>query len=311
LNSYNRPDRTSLHRLLTAYNGHLVLCDPEGKTRDERKAAIWRGWQYHRPAADVVFQHTGLLGLIPWSIRTTVVDVDSGDPRLLPVPIAAIATPGGGEHLVYEDSASRGNSKFELPGVEGDIRGGRGYAVLWDSKKLVDALDEYTWDNSRSFQLSLFPSLAPVERGASRCPPSPEDVAADLSGVRVGRRNQSLFDATRAWAYGEKQGNSLQAWKDRVQAFAASSNDTMVRPLDPPEVRKLAYSVSSWCWSKMRPYAVGGFASGASRRKRTAARDLAIVKAHLEGRGIRSLAREYELSVSTVHNVLRRDGGVR
>ena len=92
-------------------------------------------------------------------------------------------------------------------------------------------------------------------------------------------------------------------------------------PLGVPEVRGIAKSVTKrrarWIaagayytqeqktlWGRER-----GVRSGASRRKRTATRDAAIVQAVEEGRSYRAVAREFGLSVSTVHWIMRR--GVR
>ena len=57
--------------------GHLVLCKPN-------KRPCWMGWQKQRPALDVSIQHDGPLGIIPYSIGTSALDVDIGDWRKLP-----------------------------------------------------------------------------------------------------------------------------------------------------------------------------------------------------------------------------------
>ena len=59
--------------------GHFVLCTPS-------KRPIWRRWNRRRPPAEVAELHRsedGLLGIIPWSLQSSALDVDHGDPRNL------------------------------------------------------------------------------------------------------------------------------------------------------------------------------------------------------------------------------------
>ena len=270
------------HRIANEYDGHLVLCD-------ERKAALWRNWQHTRPAPEVVDCHNGLIGLIPWSIKTTVVDVDGGDPRQLPLPIVSIPTPRDGAHLYFEDVQRRGNGKIRLEGYRWRYTGRQGLcSPLGRQSSCIRGLDAYAWDLSRAAQLSLFTRR---ELSPGPAPEVANQVSADLSTVMVGSRNTSLFDAVRLWAYRQRQDGSYKQYHYQVTTFALISNQTIPHPLPESEVLSVAYSVSSWTWSRMRPKRVratngkaAGIASGLARRKATAARDLEIVAGrHLEG----------------------------
>ena len=99
--------------LQTIYHsgGHFVLCL-------EDKRPVWRSWQKLRPGLDVVLAHEGPLGLKPWSISTSALDVDAGDPGELMQawpPMAILdSRRSDGKHLYYADTEGRGNGHFEV-----------------------------------------------------------------------------------------------------------------------------------------------------------------------------------------------------
>ena len=127
---------------LTDAGAHLVLCRPD-------KRPLWRGWQKRRPSAAVAQMHVddahGPLGVIPWSLRSTALDIDEGDPDALRswfAPWADLASRRG-RHFYYDDSEPRGNTSWSLWDCRGDIRGARGFLVLHGDGpvRLADALD--------------------------------------------------------------------------------------------------------------------------------------------------------------------------
>ena len=130
--------------------GHLVLCKPD-------KRPCWLGWQKQRPALDVAVQHDGPLGLIPYSLGTSALDVDSGDWRRLPLPWVDYRTRRkGGRHLFYADAQARGNSTWTAEDCAGEVRGARGYVIPWH-----DGWDR-VWQMLSSAPVSYpcFPSLS-------------------------------------------------------------------------------------------------------------------------------------------------------
>ena len=153
--------------------GHFVL------TR--QKVPIGKGWRERRPSLDVAIahrEHVGELGLIPWSIRRTALDVDAGDYRRCPPSWADYGTPRGGRHMYYSDRKARRNSKWEAYGCKGDLRGGSGYLILWGDapRQLADAIladggfqlaFPFPWDALRPQSVELvdapaMPAVRPV-----------------------------------------------------------------------------------------------------------------------------------------------------
>ena len=127
-------------RAIQRLNAHFVLCRGD-------KSPITTGWQMLRPPIARVLAHfpSGPLGIVPFSIQTTALDKDHGDASQLIAefpPLAELLSQRpGGMHLYYRDSEGRGNGKWEAHGCSGEVRGARGYVVLWDDPwKLVSAL---------------------------------------------------------------------------------------------------------------------------------------------------------------------------
>ena len=232
--------------------GHLVLCKPD-------KRPCWMGWQKQRPALDVSIQHDGPLGIIPYSIGTSALDVDIGDWRKLPRSWVNYGTRRkSGRHLFYADDQARGNSTWAAEDCAGEVRGANGYLILWKdgAKRLAAAI-------AGPRQLSLFPF--PVELIQDRSEPGrlirfPERTlnpsrSLDLERVQVGARNDSLFDVVRKRAYQEltdyrKESGNLGGWLKLVYAFTDDNNRRFPVPLKRDEVRALAYSVATWIWSR-------------------------------------------------------------
>ena len=135
---------------LHARGAHFVLAHNNPQDEQKHKSAIQANWQTRIPSLDKVLNHKGYLALIPSSAEFVVVDVDldklklPGDAsntashRLVEVilkveaalgkPLAKVQTQGGGNHLFYKGTKEEGNAKWQY----GDIRGNRGYVVLYD-----------------------------------------------------------------------------------------------------------------------------------------------------------------------------------
>ena len=113
---------------LTDAGAHLILCKSD-------KRPYWSGWQHRRPAVDVAALHRaegGLLGVIPFSLRSSVFDIDHGNPAALLAefePWADLPTPRG-RHAYYDDDTPRGNAKWTARGCSGEVRSARGYVIL-------------------------------------------------------------------------------------------------------------------------------------------------------------------------------------
>ena len=334
-------DPTNNPRALQAIyhaGGHFVLCL-------EDKRPVWRSWQKLRPGLDVVLAHEGPLGLKPWSISTTALDVDTGNPgELIEAwpPMAVLdSRRSNGKHLYYSDTEGRGNGHFEVYGCAGEIRGAKGYLILWHdgAGRLADALHDpiaraRRWPRDL-FELAGLPAvtLPPAGQPSSYSyKPSEQSrqtwaaaaAAVEMETIKRGRRNVKLFDAVRFWAYSVPRGQDLEAWTRRVRVHALEQNRRFSDPLDGREVVQTAYSISTWCWSgggakwhyprhwrhdseNQRKRGVkGGLASGKARRDRNAERDTAIVEAVTAGHSLRAVARKWGLSAEGVRYLVGR-----
>ena len=111
--SISVPQNSASVTTLVDHGAHLVLCRPD-------KRPLWRGWQKRRPSADGALSHLddehGPLGLVPWSLRSTGVDVDAGSPDELARSFAPWADVPSrrGRHLYYDDDQPRGNAAWKL-----------------------------------------------------------------------------------------------------------------------------------------------------------------------------------------------------
>ena len=280
------------------------------------------GWQKQRPALDVSIQHDGPLGIIPYSIGTSALDLDRGDWRKMPRSWVNYGTRRkGGRHLYYSDDHARRNQAWEIGDCSGEVRGANGYMLLWKdgANRLADAI-------SGPRQMSLFPFphelIQKFEPG--RLIQFPERFlnpsrSIHLERVQVGARNDSLFDVVRKMSYQEltayrKESADLGGWLRRVYAFTEENNRRFPVPLDRDEVRAVAYSVATWVWSWGYDHSSEKQAARARegmRQRRTAneGRDKAIIQAVSEGRSLRDVAREFGLDHKAVHWILSR--GVR
>ena len=295
------------------------------------KQPIWREWQSARPHYNAVRHHLaggGDLGFIPWSLRLSALDVETGEiGQLIEAhpPITVLPSRrAGGAHLPYPDSQPRPNGKWEAYGCSGEVRSARGFLRFWPGgvEKLADALARYP-DAPPSFPTDLFEAAgisAPTvperrhdPRLAPRCPDLP-----DLATVEPGARNNALFDVLRFWGYGQLPGPDIAEWARHVDAEAIRLNGRFPTPLPVREAQRTAWSVAAWIysggvhldrrgrggWSKQRHR---GRISGKRRRFRTSARDAEIVERVATGESMRSVGRDLGLNVTTIRHIVRRD----
>ena len=163
----------SLQRIFDA-GGHFILAK-------EDKRPLWRSWDKLRPPIDLVKAHDGPLGLKPWSVGTTGLDVDLGDPSLLledhPAMAVLLSKRPGGKHLYYHDTKGRGNGSFSVLGCSGEIRSDRGYLILWGdgAAVLADALSDPI-ARSRTLPADLFEAA-----GVGGCDATSGRQGSDLS----------------------------------------------------------------------------------------------------------------------------------
>ena len=133
---------------------HFVVCGYQGAPK-----AAYPGWKATRPtlaAIEAATKRGALVGVVPGSLELVVVDADrpdDGPPVDLDAAavaidtatgaasLCALATGSGGAHLYYGSPPGEvPNRKWTLDGMDGDIRGTNGYAILWDAVAVAEAL---------------------------------------------------------------------------------------------------------------------------------------------------------------------------
>ncbi|MDD9997864.1 MAG: primase C-terminal domain-containing protein [Rhodospirillaceae bacterium] len=290
------------------------------------KKPLWKGYLKRRPALETVL-HSPELGIVPWSLGSTALDVDRGEPVQLCLfhpPLVVLASGQDGRcHLYYRDTEPRRNGNWDALGCGGQIRGANGFLRLWHPQSAVNLLFALAYNpNPCMFPAELFQAPAakkyrpPAEPGE----PFTRQVALpaiDLGRVEPGSRNNSLFDVVRFWSYAEAKPGDMHEWHELVRVYAQSRNVEFKRPLPVNEVDKLALSVSTWVWSGGGPThhrlwtqedrRLGGLTWGRMRRYDNRERDRAVVRAVRGGRSKRSVARQFGLSAMQVSRIVRRD----
>jgi len=170
---------------------------------------LTRRWEL----ADVL-EWPHLLGVVPWSLGCSVLDVDEGDPAELIArhpPLCTVATQSGGVHLWYHDSRPRGSPNWRALGAAGQVRSANGYVVLWDRGAALSTALATTRER-RSFPADLFEAAgvsAPPRRPGRPPPPPPRRPTAQggggerrvprfvyswtLKDAHVGERDERLY----------------------------------------------------------------------------------------------------------------------
>ena len=289
---------------------HFVLC--------HGKRAIWWRWQRRRPSLGLVLKHGREIGLIPYSVGASALDIDYGDIGELieaKPPLVTVASPRGA-HAYYQDNTPRGNKNWQAFGCRGEVRSARGYLRLYEggAERLASAL-RLTPSGTAPFPDDLFeamgveaPRMLPVEAPRVFRVKAPDDLP-DLATMLPGGRNNALFDCVRFWSYAQDKAPNLDAWADRVERIASQSNERFPVPLAAGEVNRPAWSVASWTWAGGGPMdhtpatqRRRGLKSGRVRRAATRERDRAIVEAVEAGQSMRSVAKAYGLGALLVNN---------
>ena len=316
--SISVPKNNASVTTLVDHGAHLVLCRPD-------KRPLWRGWQKRRPSADVALSHLddehGPLGLVPWSLRSTGVDVDAGSPDELArsfAPWADVPSSRRGRHLYYDDDQPRGNAAWKLGELCGDLRSARGFLVLHNDApiRLTDALDKRV-PGRHPFPRDLFelagfdlvladPVPVSIDTETVRAP-ADAPIQIHLERIGKGRRGLALFDQCRWWSYLQDKGVSLGSWQRRVLAYVTDQNTRFRVPITAVRVRSTAWSIASWTWSGggsldhgYKAQSRRGLASAAVRRYQTYDRDRFIVARLDAGDRQVEVARAFGVSQATV-----------
>ena len=139
-NTLTQPDaRKAALAALAEEGAHFVLCGAD-------KRPVAKAWHKTPASLDAALRHDGLVGVVPASLGCVVVDVDEGGDEArqavisqLGLPIAEVPTRrAGGFHIWFRcrEADEIGNRTWE----GGDIRGARGYAILWHPESVAKGL---------------------------------------------------------------------------------------------------------------------------------------------------------------------------
>ena len=158
-------------------------CLDDDLCRQPAGAPMHAGYQRKRPQVADIDHHLssgGKLGLFPFSLRLSALDLDSFPDdaathafmQARPPLVASPTQRPGGFHLYYSDTQPRHNGKWfdESTSCGGDVRSAHGYLVLWDPATLRILQARFQMGN----QGMLFPSelLAEIPLKAPESIPS-------------------------------------------------------------------------------------------------------------------------------------------
>lgn len=284
----------------------------------------------------------GLLGLVPWSLQWTVADVDHGNPGTLAdafPPFTSFTTRTEGHaHLFYADHVGRSNANFEYRDVRGQIRGERGYVVLWPQEgnrflglqRLHRALSGIP-ANKHRFPERILSQAGHEGTGTARqaktvpYPLRPITDPAVLFRTFPGSRNETLFQVLLGWAFGQRwkrrdvSNDAVRYW---VRFHAYKFNHRMPEPLPWEEVEEtIVPSVSRYTMQRLdrqsqryrdaqQRRAVKRFYGSARAEvlRSIVDRDASICEDFQAGKSQQSLAREWGISRRLVYHILKREG---
>ena len=180
---------------LHARGAHFVLSDTQ-------KRPIGKRWQKKPASFRDVSAHVGnggLVGVVPSSLQLACIDVDEGGKtgvdavaELLGPPITVTRTRRkDGFHVWYRvpGDAVVGNRKWQCADASGDVRGSRGFAILWDAQQLAHEL-LYCFDAAEPVKLDGLPRHSTTLRG-------PEAVRRATEGTRNDTLNKEVFLAAK------------------------------------------------------------------------------------------------------------------
>ena len=189
---------------------HLVLCDG--------KVAVTKNWQKNAPSLQHVLEHKqsgGALGFIPGVSGLWVLDVDnSQDVTAIKARLGergaqalAMVETKRGCHVYFKKNGSMvSNRQWAYAGLQGDVRGDRGYCIAWEPEALQDALDAL--EQAIPTDDKLFPK---------------PDKAAGPQLVEGGRNN-----ALNTLIYGKAQAGQTDFHLERDDAIASGLNPSEV-----------------------------------------------------------------------------------
>ena len=257
---------------LTGLGAHFTLCSP-----DNPKRPVDKHWQRQRPSSAKVINHIrqgGAIGLIPASIDSAVLDVDSGDYRRVadafkPYALYESRTRGHA-HCWYESRQPIQLYLWSYEGCSGQVISSNRHIGLPSVnhlsliyKGMIDNPSSYFPDTS-----ILIPPYPPIcDSITSDCHSTTDKRLSDslsdtgiwdtgdshstligkvdtlparvrrlaVEAAGIGERNISLFNDLRHWAYGQKRPDDYRLWEWQVSERALELREHLESLWDFPE----------------------------------------------------------------------------
>ncbi len=182
-------------RTLHVRGAHFVLADGQKRPTN-------RGWQKTSASFSDVVAHVGRggrVGVVPSSLQLVCIDVDEGGKdgvdaveHVLGPPVTVTGTRRqDGYHVWYRSpkDAVVGNRKWRCGNASGDVRGSRGFAILWDARKLAHGLC-YCFEDAKPVHPAALTNQTATTRGVEAVRQAPE-------GTRNDTLNREAFAAAK------------------------------------------------------------------------------------------------------------------
>ena len=234
------------------------------------KAPLWKEYQKRPPGPETIIKHLVKdekhgLGIIPFSLGCSALDVDRGDGndilRIRTAKAVLNSVNHSNAHLYFDDDTPRGNSNFTLFGCSGQVRSAKGFLAIADGEQLRKLHGAIVLDSrSDAFPLDLFDSAGmdlpeqtkttkatkATKATRTRTPTIAPSGGWKLEKVMPGNRNPALFDTTRRIAYPLNVGGDPDSFHARIRQLAMFNNARFPYPLPDDEAATIAWSISSW-----------------------------------------------------------------
>lgn len=302
-----RPDTYAVNTLYA--RGAKLLRVHADKTPAERA-----GWPDRQLSLDDLLPHVesgGLVGLEPYSIDLTVLDVDGGDPDKLAHNFTPAAYCRSGRrdraHLYYRSDREHAQQDWRAPlfGCSGQIRSRRGgYVVLWEPARLADDLEIGRTGAAMFEDVLQALDLRPSTQRAAQSPPAAQDTEHhDTPPSPAHHRHAWMKTKIIAARVDGKDGPELRQYAKFLHEGLVQPPDPRVpHHLDIREALALADWAASMRWDR-EAQAERGRRSGEARRALTAERDAEIIQLLASGLSERQTASKAGVTRRVVQRV--------
>ena len=313
---------------------HFVMCrlkwDESKQGYNKKPIHKWK----ERPALKKVITHVNsadhhVIGIKPWSLGMTALDVDNGDPSLIlrrhPAVLNVASSLPARRHIWYWDSIGRRNSNWNYESCSGEIRSEAGFLILWHDAAIH--LAEALASPSRA-DGCLFPAYILLDQQIQAANPADMPDISDtpqqapvLEDIYPKERNIALFDTVRLWAYEQDVEDDFEVWVSRCKSESAMLNNRFPKPLPKDEAAHIGDNVAKGVWRVAHPkshkstYSAeqrkhGGLKRGRQQQIDALSRWVEVFHDVVSGMSKTDVARKHGLSRMQVYRIIKRQNHV-